>query len=218
MSDKIMINLGKNGMCGLIAQADTTITLSDWFESAVDRVFVAKFADYCAYMAMHGREGYSNTEFSMAHKIMEMLTVGELSITYEEALKVINSCYSVFIRDIGTLLIKEACLFARHDSDWCEFSIHVSLPVVLTKYFGMVNVIGYENVSDVREFVNLTLASEFDTLIKKDSLIDLLISRDDISMSDVTLTKGTQLATLLSAGVAYLEMSNRNIKGRVVGI
>ena len=57
-------NVGKVGISGLIAQADTPLTLDNWFESSEDRTYIVKFSDYCAYMTTFGRECYSNVPFS----------------------------------------------------------------------------------------------------------------------------------------------------------
>lgn len=208
-------NVGKVGISGLIAQADTPLTLDNWFESSEDRTFIVKFSDYCAYMTTFGREGYSNIPFSRTHKVMEMLSVGQTDIDKDDALAVITDCYCTMIRDIGTLLIKESGLFARKDSDWKEFDIDVSLPVVFIDYFGIEDKISLDEVKSCEQFVDLTVLDSFDNLIKSDVLLNMLINRDDITLQDLMLTKGTPLEYILRKGITYLELSEKGIKGRV---
>ena len=125
MSESLRINVGKNGINGLIAQADTQLTLDNWFESSDERTFIIKFSDYCAYLATYGRENCDTIQFSQAYKIMEMLTKGDVKLTRDEVNKIVTACYCSMLRDIGVLLIKESCLYARKDSDWKEFNIEV---------------------------------------------------------------------------------------------
>ena len=95
MGEKVKYNVGKQGISSLIAQADTPISLDYWFESVEDRTFVVKFSYYCAYMATFGRDGYSNIPFSRAHKIMEMLTTGQLNMSRADVSEVIDFCYKL---------------------------------------------------------------------------------------------------------------------------
>lgn len=217
MGNEVKYNVGKNGISGLIAQADTPIALDFWFESIEDRTFVVKFSDYCAYMATFGREGYSNIPFSRAHKIMEMLTTGQLNMSRNDVSEVISFCYSIMIKDIGTLLIKEACLYARKDSDWEPFNIAISLPVVLIDYFGKISSVGIKDLTDEDRFVDVVATTDFNEMIHSDELLNMLLNRDDISMQDIMLAKDTKLEEIVIAGIMYLEMYKKKIKGRVTG-
>ena len=210
-------NVGKDGICGLIAQAETPIALENWFEDDENRTYVVKFSDYCAYMATYGRDGYSNIPFSRAHKIMEMLVMNQLEATKKDVCEVIDFCYKVMIEDIGKLLIKEACLYSRNDSDWKPFNIEVSLPIVLLKYFGETDSVGISNLENEEKFVNVVPESNFEKLVSDTQLINMLVSRDDITMQDITQTKGTPLEGILLAGITYLQLGSKNIKGRITG-
>lgn len=213
----VRYNIGRDGMCSLIAQADTPITLAEWFESDADRSYVVKFSDYCAYISTYGREGFDNLPFARAHRIMEMLTIGKLNIGREEVDDIILSSYKVMIKDIGKLLIKEACLYARNDSDWKPFNIEVSLPVVLLDYFGKTSSVGVDTIVNERRFVDVTPESQFNKLVETPQLMNFLIGRDDITMKDIVSTKDTPMERLLLSGITYLLLHDNNIKGRVIG-
>jgi len=213
----VRYNVGKDGISGLIAQADTPIALENWFESVEDRSYVVKFSDYCAYMATYGREGYSNIPFSRAHKVMEMLTQGQLNMSQNEVNEIVSFCYNILMADVGKLLIKEACLYVRRDSDWKPFKVEISLPVVLLNYFGTTSSVGVDTLDEEERFVDVIPESDFNKLISTPQLMNILVNRDDITMQDITQTKGTPLEDILLSGITYLLLCGKNIKGRVTG-
>jgi len=213
----VRYNVGKDGISGLIAQADTPIALENWFESVEDRSYVVKFSDYCAYMATYGREGYSNIPFSRAHKVMEMLTQGQLNMSQNEVNEIVSFCYNILMADVGKLLIKEACLYVRRHSDWKPFKVEISLPVVLLNYFGTTSSVGVDTLDEEERFVDVIPESDFNKLISTPQLMNILVNRDDITMQDITQTKGTPLEDILLSGITYLLLCGKNIKGRVTG-
>ena len=89
---------------------------------------------------------------------------------------------------------------------------------MLKKYFGHVKSVGVRSISkDAEEFFDIIPSMSYIDATKSMELCNLLILRDDISMQDVTLTRNTSLEKILIAGVTYLELSKRGIKGRVIG-
>ena len=213
----VRINVGRDGISGLIAQADTSIALDSWFESVEDRTYVVKFSDFCAYMATYGREGYSNIPFSRAHKIMEMLTTNQLNMNRADVCEVIDFCYKVLMQDVGRLLIKEACLYVRKDSDWKPFKVEIALPVVLVNYFGITSSVGTDGLENEDRFVDVVPESDFNKLLSHPQVTNMLITRDDITMQDMVQTKGTSLEEILLSGITYLQLHANNIKGRITG-
>ena len=123
------INVGVNGVSGLVAQVDSPLVLSEWFESNESRVFVVKFSDYCAYMATYGRSGYNNLLFARAHRIIECIVQDNLDITKKDADEVLSACFYSLIKDVGCLLLKAVSLYSRGDSDWKCFNIEISMPL-----------------------------------------------------------------------------------------
>ena len=215
--DLVRYDVGRDGICSLIAQADTPITMAEWFESDVDRSYIVKFSDYCAYISTYGREGYNSLPFARAHRIMEMLTVDKLNIGREEVDNIITSSYKVMMKDIGNLLIKEACLYSRKDSDWTPFNIEISLPIVLIDYFGKTSSVGVDNIINEKKFVDVVPESKFNKLVETPQLMNFLIGRDDITMKDIVSTKDTQMEKILLSGITYLLLHDSNVKGRVIG-
>ena len=209
------INVGLAGMSSLIAQATTALTLKEWFESDDDRTYVVAFAEYCDYMQSTNREGYSSAPFSRTYKLLQQLSAGK-PIDALANIDSINESYVLMMRDIGMLLIKEASLYARGESDWRPFNIKISLPNVL------INALGIKDIADVKacedetvSFVNYTPALDFNSVETSKELLAFVVNREDFSMRDVFKTKGTAYESLVINGVAYLTLATMGVKGRI---
>lgn len=211
------INVGVNGISGLVAQVDSQLTLSSWFESCEDRTFVVKFADYCKYMATYGRDGYSPLLFNRAYRIIEKLCQNQLEINKSDANEVITDCYCAMMYDIGVLLIKEVGLYSREDSDWSEFNIRISLPIALKDYFGELYLNCIADAKGHDEFFEVNTLESFKMLSQSQYLLDVILSREDISLQDILKSEGTKLEYLAREGMTYLTLSKNKIKARIVG-
>lgn len=217
MFDLKNYNVGIAGISGFITQVDTPLTLANWFESDEDRQYVIKYSDYCAYSGTYGRDGYNLTPFTRAHKILEKLTMNDLTIDKKDVNEVITSTYCALLRDVGILLLKEAGLYCRDDSNWKPFDIAISIPLVLKNYFGTLECVTFEGAKGRTEMVDIGNMLTFDELIKESVVLDVLMNREDISLQDILSTKGTPIENLVVKGITYLLLSKENIKGRVVG-
>ena len=211
-----MYDVGRNGISGFVAQVDTPITLDSWFESNAERTYVVKFSDYCEYLATYGRDGYNSLLYSQSYKLMQKLQAGKLDMKKQEAEDIITLSYCTYIHDVGIMLLKEAGLYSRNDSDWTPFDIAVSLPVALKDALGYTSVPAILDSVEYTGFVEVLLDTDFDSVILNPILLDELINREDISLQDILNTRGTPLEQLVLKGMQYLTLSRKSIKGRVV--
>ena len=209
-------NISTKAIGGFLAQVDSPLALDAWFESSEERRYVIKFSDYCNYLTIYDRDGYSNPIFSQSSGIMKKITTGTLDMKLYDAEKTITESYCCFIRDIGLMLLKEAGLYVRKDSDWTHFDIAVSIPIVLKEAFGCTQVPAVVSSQDYKGFVEVPLDKDFDAAVKSMELLNEIVNRSDISLQDLIMTKDTPLEPLVLKGVQYLTLSKMMIKGRVI--
>lgn len=214
----IIYDVSLDSMSGFVAQVDSVLTLSDWFESNEDRAYVIPFHIYCKYISKHERSNFDSSLFDKTYLIIERLLSNDYRMDKDGANRIISEAYEYYTRDIGFMLLKSASLYSCCDVLWRPFNIITSIPVILKEYFGysLIDSIDSIDTQDIG-FFELSLIDSFDNLINDDVLLDMLSYRKDFSLKHLIVANETSLGILVRKGLTYLKFSSKKIKGRIGG-
>lgn len=205
-------NIGVDGISGFIAQVDTSLVLSSWFEFNEEREYIIKFHEYCLYMMQHGRSGHESAPYSRMFKMIQLLEKGELKVSREDLYSLVADTYCDMMYDVGIMLIKSGALLHGNDVRWKRFNIVISLPKKLIDAIGTGVYTEAEN-GDL--FYDVLALPKFDEAVRSKHLLNMLQGREDFCLQDILKVRGSEYEDIIVSGIMYMTMSKNRIKCRI---